>query len=86
MSADFNRGTRGNPRMDISEEQKDFILENHSRMTNEALAAAMNVSQSKLWKWVSEMGLKKKKGNCYERTLHFECNGFFVHDKRLATI
>lgn len=69
-----------------TEQQKQFILDHHHKLTRREMAKRMNVSINYLTKWAIELTGKKKEGRKPRKAPERQREGYFYHDKELATI
>lgn len=79
----FYNSTPANTKMQMSNEQKEYLLNNY-HLSNKQIAEHLNVSESKIYLWLQELGIKKKKG--WKARQSIVQGEYFKHDKNLATI
>jgi hypothetical protein len=78
-------GTRGNPKKEISNEDKQYLQDNYNELTLAQMAKHLHVSCYKVQCWLSEFGLQKKRVRAADKANVYSSE-YFEHDRDLVTI
>ncbi|GEO08726.1 hypothetical protein [Segetibacter aerophilus] len=87
MDDNFNGGTRGNPKIEMTEEIRNYIIDNNATMTMAQIGRQFDVSHSKVQSWFKELGLRKIPVSQTQSPKDYSnSEGFFIWDKNCVTI
>lgn len=68
-----------------TQEQKEFILKHHGKMSRQQMAKKMHVSVNYLTAWAVEL-TGERRVSAKRKKAEQPQDGFFYHDENLATI
>lgn len=69
----------------MNEQQKRFIINNYSKLSQKQLGHELGVSATMVFRWMRELKLRRRHYTERPKKV-FIADGFFHHDKKLATI